>query len=161
MEFIIREMQMKDIPQVQQIAKTSWNSTYQGIIPLEIQESFLKAAYNDEMMQSRLDNSFIWVSETNGKIIGFANFSPIKEDGKTELVAIYLNPEYQSKGIGTALLNEGIKKIEGVNEIFINVEKDNAIGTTFYKAKGFKVVSEFDDDFDGHTLKTVRMVLKV
>ncbi|WP_462413332.1 N-acetyltransferase family protein [Neobacillus sp. Marseille-QA0830] len=161
MEFIIREMQMEDIPQVQQIAKTSWNSTYQEIIPLEIQESFLKAAYNDEMMQNRLDNSFIWVSETNGKIVGFVNFSPVKEDGKTELAAIYLNPEYQSVGIGTALLNEGIKKLEGINEIFINVEKDNTIGTTFYKAKGFKVVSEFDDNFDGHTLKTLRMVLKV
>lgn len=161
MEFIIREMQGKDIPQVQQVAKRSWNSTYQGIIPLQIQESFLKAAYNDEMMQNRLEKTFIWVSKVNGKIVGFANFCPSKQDGKTELAALYLFPEYQGKGIGTALLNHGIKKLDGVNEIFVNVEKDNRIGTTFYKAKGFKVVSEFDDNFDGHILKTVRMVLQV
>jgi len=161
MEFIIRKMQIEDILQVQQVAKISWNSTYQGIIPLGIQESFLSAAYNDEMMQSRLENSFIWVSEVHGKIVGFANFSPVNEEGETELAAIYLNPDYQNKGIGTALLNEGVNNLEGVNEIFINVEKDNTIGTTFYQAKGFKVVSEFDDDFDGHILKTVRMVLKV
>ena len=157
----IRKMQKEDIHQVQQVAKISWNYTYEGIIPLEIQESFLKSAYHDEMMQKRLENSFIWVSEVDGKIVGFANFSPAKEDGETELGAIYVHPVYLGKGIGTALLNEGIQYIEGAKKIFINVERENRIGTTFYKAKGFKVVSEFDDDFDGHILKTVRMVLKV
>ncbi|MFD0050514.1 GNAT family N-acetyltransferase [Actinomycetes bacterium NPDC127524] len=161
MEYMIREMQIEDISQVQHVAKTSWNSTYQGIIPLEIQESFLKTAYNDEMMQKRLEHSLFWVAEVNGEIVGYANFSAIKEEGKTELAAIYLNPEYQGKGIGTALLDEGIKQLDGVKEVYINVEKDNDIGTRFYKAKGFKIVSEFDDDFDGHILKTVRMVLKV
>ncbi|MED4227542.1 GNAT family N-acetyltransferase [Neobacillus cucumis] len=160
MEFNIREINSGDIKQVQQVAKRSWYHTYEGIIPLQIQESFLKSAYNDEMMQRRLESSFIYVSEVDGKIVGFANFSPV-EDGKTELLAIYLNPEYQGKGIGTALLNEGIKNLEGAKQVFINVEKENNIGTTFYQAKGFKVVSEFDDDFDGHTLKTVRMVLKM
>ncbi|HZG59256.1 MAG TPA: GNAT family N-acetyltransferase [Anoxybacillus sp.] len=161
MEFIIRQMQKEDIQQVRQIAKTSWNYTYKGIIPLEIQESFLKSAYNDDMMQRRLERSFIFVSEVDGKVVGFANFSPVKEERETELLAIYLLPEYHRKGIGTALLKEGIKNLEGVKEVFVNVEKDNQIGTNFYKAKGFEVVSEFDDDFDGHILKTVRMVLKV
>ncbi|MGW6302743.1 N-acetyltransferase family protein [Peribacillus butanolivorans] len=161
MDFTIRKMQMEDIHQVQQVAKKSWNSTYEGIIPLKIQENFLKYAYNDAMMQKRVEGSFIFVSEVDRKIVGFANFSPVKEGGEAELGAIYINPEYQGKGIGTALLKEGIKNLEGAKEIFINVEKDNQIGTTFYKAKGLEVVSEFDDNVDGHTLKTVRMVLKL
>lgn len=48
-----------------------------------------------------------------------------------------------------------------VLKIYINVERDNKSGRDFYNAKGFTVVSEFDDNFDGHILKTVRMVLKV
>ena len=161
MKFHIRAMHSGDIQEVQQVAKRSWNDTYNGVIPLEIQERFLKSAYNDEVMQKRLENSFIYVSEVDGKIVGFANFSPVTEDGITELLAIYLSPEHHGKGIGTALLNEGFKNLEGAKEVFINVEKENKIGKTFYQAKGFKVVSEFDDDFDGHTLKTVRMVLKM
>lgn len=161
MGFVIRKMKEKDIKQVQLVAKTSWNYTYDGIIPLEIQENFLKSAYNDAMMQRRLERTILFVAEVDGKIVGFANYSPVKEEGKVELAAIYLYPEYQGKGLGTSLLEEGINNLEGVKEIFINVEKENKIGTTFYKAKGFKIVSEFDDDFDGHTLKTVRMVLKV
>lgn len=161
MKFNIREMKKDDIQEVQEVAKRSWNDTYDGIIPLEIQEEFLKSAYNDEMMQRRMENSLIYVSEVDEKIVGFANFSSVKEDGKVELLAIYLNPEHQGKGIGTALLNEGIKNLEGEKEIFINVEKENKIGTTFYRARGFKMISEFDEDFNGHILKTIRMVLKI
>lgn len=101
------------------------------------------------------------VAVVEDHIVGFANYSPLKEDATAELSAIYLYPEYQGNGIGTSLLNEGIKLLNGVKEIYINVERDNKSGRDFYNAKGFTVVSEFDDNFDGHILKTVRMVLKV
>ncbi|KQL52307.1 GNAT family acetyltransferase [Heyndrickxia shackletonii] len=161
MQYTIRKMQLEDIPHVQNVAKVSWNATYKGIIPIHVQEKFLKYAYNDEMMQRRYERSFIFVAEVEGKVIGFANFSPLKENGEAELGAIYLYPEYQGEGIGTALLNEGIKYLEGVKEIYINVEKDNIIGKNFYHAKGFEVVSEFVDHFEGYDLKTVRMVLQI
>ncbi|MCJ8007825.1 GNAT family N-acetyltransferase [Lederbergia wuyishanensis] len=161
MEHIIRKMKKEDIQQVQQVAKTSWNHTYENIIPMEVQESFLRSAYSDEMMQSRLEHSYMNVALVNGNIVGFANYSPVQEGGKVELYAIYLYPEYQGKGIGTSLLIEGIKSLENVKEIYINVEKNNNIGKTFYISKGFEKVSEYDDELDGHTLRTIRMVLKV
>lgn len=161
MEFKIREAVMDDIPQIQEVAKTSWNATYDGIIPLNIQEGFLSSAYSDEMMKYRMENSLMIVAEVKDQIVGFANFSPLKEDGEAELGAIYLYPMYQGNGIGSSLLNAGVESLREVRKIYINVEKENKIGTTFYKAKGFKIVSEFDDNFDGHILKTVRMVLRV
>lgn len=161
MDLIIRNMQPKDTKQIQDVAKVSWNATYEGIIPFEVQENFLKTNYNDESMQRRLERSFLFVAEIAGKIVGFANFSPVREDGKAELGAIYLYPEQQGKGIGSALLQKGIDVLDGIKEIYINVERENKIGKTFYEAKGFEVVKEFDDEFDGHILKTVRMVLNV
>lgn len=157
----IRTMHDEDIQQVQDVAVKSWNATYDGIIPVEIQEKFLKAAYNDERMKQRLERSFMFVAEIEGSVVGFANYSPVSDDGKVELGAIYLYPEYQGKGIGSALLQQGINDLDGIKEIYINVVKDNQIGKSFYDAKDFQVVKEFDDDFDGHTLKTVRMVLTV
>ena len=161
MAYVIRNLPQADLNQVQDVAKTSWNATYEGIIPSEVQESFLKSAYNDKSMMHRLERSIVYVAEVEGRIVGFANFSPVREDGKVELGAIYLYPEQQGKGIGSALLQKGLKDLDGVKEIYINVERDNKIGNTFYKAKGFEIVSEFDDVFDGHILKTIRMVLKV
>ncbi|WP_106495727.1 GNAT family N-acetyltransferase [Lentibacillus sp. Marseille-P4043] len=161
MNYLVRNMEREDIPHVQHVAKTSWNSTYDGIIPREIQDDFLQVAYNDDRMKKRLAGSYLYVVDVEGEIVGFANFSPVNEEGKAELGAIYLLPEYQGNGMGTALLKKGITELKDIKEIFISVEKDNEIGKRFYEAKGFDVISEFDDSFDGHILKTIRMVLHV
>ncbi|HIZ71626.1 MAG TPA: hypothetical protein H9808_07695, partial [Candidatus Atopostipes pullistercoris] len=39
MDLIIRPMEEKDIPEVQYVAKKSWNHTYYGIIPKEVQNN--------------------------------------------------------------------------------------------------------------------------
>lgn len=111
------------------------------------------------MMERRLKHSLILVAEADNTITGFANFTQVNEQGQVELSAIYLYPEYQGEGIGSALLNAGIEKLDNVKEIHRDVEKENRIGKTFYEAKGFKAVKEYDDDFDGNILKTVRMLL--
>ncbi|MGG0185613.1 N-acetyltransferase family protein [Bacillus rhizoplanae] len=161
MNFVIREMKEEDIPSVQHVAKTSWNDTYTGIIPISVQERFLQHAYSYDMMKHRLQHSHLFVGEVDGEIVGFANFSPIKYQNETELGAIYLLPEYQDNGIGTALLRKGITILEGVKKIYINVESENKKGKAFYNAKGFAVVDAFEEDFDGYMLKTLRMVLHV
>lgn len=157
----IRNMDYADINEVQKIAKASWNATYEGIIPLEVQDNFLKSAYNDEQMKLRLERSVIYVAEIKGQVAGFANYSPVRDGGKVELAAIYLYPDFQVLGIGTALLKRAVTELDGLKEIYINVEKGNTIGMNFYKAKGFEIVEEFDDNFDGHILKTFRMALKI
>jgi ribosomal protein S18 acetylase RimI-like enzyme len=161
MDFGIRKMRKEDIKQVQSVAKRSWNDTYEGIIPIEIQHNFLDYAYHDEMLKKRLEGSYLFVAVVENTIVGFANFSPVKKEGEVELGAIYLLPNFQGKGIGSALLQAGIVNIEGIREVYINVEKENKKGINFYQAKGFETVEVFDEKFDGHILKTVRMVLKV
>ncbi|SFI03840.1 MULTISPECIES: GNAT family N-acetyltransferase [unclassified Bacillus (in: firmicutes)] len=161
MNFVIREMKEEDILSVQYVAKASWNDTYKDIIPAAVQEKFLGHAYSPNMMKHRLQHSHLFVGEVDGKVVGFANFLPIKHQNEAELGAIYLLPAYQGNGMGTALLRKGITTLEGVKKIYINVEAENKTGKAFYTAKGFAVVDAFEEDFDGHTLKTLRMVLHV
>lgn len=161
MSFKIRKMKKEDIEEVKSVARKSWNETYEGIIPEQIQQNFLKMAYSDEMMEQRLSQSIILVAEVDDRVVGFANYSRVNGAGMVELSAIYIYPDQQGIGIGTNLLKEGIKCLEAAKEIYVNVEKENEIGKNFYQARGFKLVDEFDDDFDGHILKTVRMVLEI
>ncbi|GIN89795.1 N-acetyltransferase [Siminovitchia terrae] len=161
MKYLIRKMLPDDISQVQYVARTSWNNTYEGIIPLKIQDCFLDMAYSDEMLRKRLERSNIFISEMDYTITGFADFSDVKKNGEAELAAIYIDPAYQGKGLGTALLETGIKNLKDIRKLFVNVEKKNRSGVAFYTAKGFTACSEFEDDFDGHILKTIRMVLLV
>ena len=113
------------------------------------------------MLKRRMKQSIFFVAEVDERVVGFAQFTPPDKEGKTGLTAIYFYPEYQGKGIGTVLLTEGVKELGNVTEIHLNVERDNHHGRRFYEAKGFKVISEFTEDFGGHVINTVQMVLKL
>ena len=158
---MIRKMTATDIAAVQQIATESWHATYEGILPRAIQDSFLQLAYNDEQMNKRLQQSMMYVAEMAGEIVGFANYVQLETPTIVELSAIYLAPVAQGQGIGTALLQKGIADLPNAKEIVLSVEKENIVGMNFYNAKGFEMIEEFEEEYEGHTLQTVRMVLKV
>ncbi|MED2496807.1 GNAT family N-acetyltransferase, partial [Bacillus thuringiensis] len=45
--------------------------------------------------------------------------------------------------------------------LYIHVEAANEKGKRFYEAKGFAELEQFEEDFEGHMMQTVRMVLYV
>ena len=51
MDYLIRKMKKRDMKQVQDVAKTSWSATYEGIIPIDIQERFLKTVYSKQNLK--------------------------------------------------------------------------------------------------------------
>lgn len=158
MDLNIRPMEEKDIPDVQYVAKKSWNHTYYDIIPEEVQNNFLNSAYSDEMLKKRLEQ-IVFVAEDKGKIVGFINLNETNKPNIYDLTAIYLLPAYQGKGIGTKLIKHSIQEVEVFEEIFLEVEKSNINAVNFYKKLGFKIVDEYDDEFDRHVLKTLEMSL--
>lgn len=103
----------------------------------------------------------MYVAEYSGKVTGFANFSKPDNQHISELTAIYILPDYQRLGIGLALLEYGISKLEQVRNIDVIVEKANIKGYNFYKKLGFEVLDEFEEDFDGHMLKSIKMRLNI
>ncbi|QCT73840.1 GNAT family N-acetyltransferase [Macrococcoides canis] len=161
MNYKIRNMTEDDIPKIQHIAKLSWHDTYEGIIPRHIQENFLDIAYSTSMLEKRLAMTHMYVAEYSGKVTGFANFSKPDDQHISELTAIYILPDYQRLGIGLALLEYGISTLEQIRNIDVIVEKANFKGYNFYKKLGFEVLDEFEEDFDGHMLKSIKMRLKL
>jgi len=51
-----------------------------------------------------------------------------------------------------------MNKSRNVSQVFVNVEKGNETGVNFYKAKGFKKISAFEDDLEGHIKIMIRLV---
>jgi len=157
-EWEIRKAQPEEINQIQDVARTSWNTTYEGVIPEKIQENFLNNAYSSINLIKRIESTLFLIAKVNERVVGFANFSDSGSENQVELTAIYLHPAYQHLGIGSALLETGLNMLGTAKKVYVDVEKENHIGRNFYQKKGFKIVEEFDDVFEGHALKTVRMI---
>lgn len=161
MDVTIRTMRRKDISSVQQVATESWHDTYAEIIPERIRNRFLQSAYDNNTLRRRMKYSHMIVAEVNHEVVGFAQFSRPDEANNSLLNAIYIYPHYQGKGIGSKLLQAGINRLETAKAIYLHVEKGNDQGIQFYQARDFEVVAETEEQFIGHQLQTIQMVLKL
>jgi len=159
MNITIRTLMEADIESVQHVVMESWNDTYEGVIPLDIQMQFLREAYSKDSLVYRILHSHFFVAELAGEIVGFANFSLMESDGQVELGALYLLPSVKGQGIGTLLFKTGLKRIGRVKKVLVHVEKQNDHALQFYKKKGFIYMNEFGEIFYGHPLQTIQLML--
>lgn len=77
----------------------------------------------------------------DGRIVGHVSFVPDGTD-RYEL-AIFVDDDYQRAGIGTTLLGTGLghAEREGVEYVWLSVEKSNRGLLRFYSRAGFSVVN--------------------
>lgn len=155
---MIRAITLEDLTTVQQIAKISWNDTYKGIIPEEIQNLFLDKAYSNTMLAKRMEKTIFLLAEYENNVVGFANFTYVDEDGDAELTAIYVLPEFQQLGLGKKMLLAGLSEMPTGKQLFVYVESENTSARIFYERFGFECLEEFDEYFEGHPLSTAKYV---
>ena len=86
------------------------------------------------MKEMYLPNSDTWIYEESGTIIGFIAMM------NNEIGGLFVDPNQQSKGIGTAL----VKHISQFHDTLeVEVFEKNKIGKPFYEKYGFKVIKEY------------------
>ena len=74
----------------------------------------------------------------NGTLAGYYCFTP--SDEKMELDSLYIFPEFQGRGIGTAILKKCLA--ESDKNVFLYVFKANTRAYALYKRMGFQVVKD-------------------
>jgi ribosomal protein S18 acetylase RimI-like enzyme len=158
---MIRPMTAEDIPSIQDIARDTWRETYHELIPEEIQLKFIQQAYSTAMMLMRMEKTIVLIAESNGKTIGFANFTRKDEDGDAELTALYILPAYQQAGYGKKLLEAGLSYLQDAQQLFVYVDGRNEGGRFFYEKQGFDFLEEFEELFEGHPVVTAQYVYQI
>ena len=84
-----------------------------------------------------------YVIEDNNAVTGFASL--LRPDAF--LAALFVAPEQQSYGYGSALLD--FLKQQG-RELHLSVYAENASAVSFYQKHGFKIISQGIDENTGH-----------
>ena len=137
---MIREASVDDVDEIVHVINESNYHAYRSIIPDEYFKHPIVS--RDEILEDMRRMKF-YVYEVEGRIVGVAALHP-KPDEKVGIIRwVYVHPEYQRKGIGTAL----IKHIENT-ALSLNLEKLRLVthgkaywAIRFYEKLGYRAVS--------------------
>ncbi|RRD96140.1 ribosomal-protein-alanine N-acetyltransferase [Clostridiales bacterium COT073_COT-073] len=120
--YLIREMQISDIPEVLEIEEDSFSSPW------------TEAAFVNELLNPC---AYYYVWEENKRVIGYAGFWKILED--INITNIAFKSEQRGKGKGSALLlfvMDAARKL-GAEAVTLEVRESNAAAIAVYHKNGF------------------------
>lgn len=130
----VREMKVDDLPQVLEIQKAlafqDWNERQ---FCAEIAAGYALCVVYEDAAQF---NTF------NAPILGYAIFHLMGPD--SELLSIATSAAHQRSGIGTALLDAGLSRLDFArgDRMFLEVREGNAKARRFYEKHGFEPYAE-------------------
>ena len=171
---LIRKVRNDDAKQYIELINSVWRDAYKNIFPEDVFidrerekenkiKTFAEKFYND-------NKRLCYAAECNGIIVGAINgtikstYEHFLDDDFADLVALYINPNYQGKGIGTKLKNifEDWARKNGAKKYIIGVLKDNISARKIYESWGgeldnwkqkiYKLGVEYDEVFYKYNL---------
>lgn len=135
----IRKATPADARAVKSAHYHAYQVSYRGYLP----DEFLDAMAVDEAAIERTANKIkeveYYVAEVDGQVIGFAILC-YPEDKAVEIQALYVHPDFQKHGAGSALIKEisRIKKAEGYKTLIAwTMKRGPSLG--FYLKQGLKI----------------------
>jgi GNAT superfamily N-acetyltransferase len=84
----------------------------------------------------------VWLAEENGRIIGFLGIDRSQRNGWEVLERLYVDPDAQNRGVGTALLEQA--KALRPDGFVLWVFQKNEGARRFYERHGFRLVKLTD-----------------
>lgn len=125
---MIRKYNENEIPKLLEIWEAAALIAH-PFLSIEFHETVKKA-----MKDMYLPNSDTWVYEESGYTIGFIAMI------NNEIGGLFVDPNQQSKGVGTSLVNHMTQFHETLE---VEVFEENKIGKPFYEKYGFTVIKEY------------------
>jgi [ribosomal protein S18]-alanine N-acetyltransferase len=95
-------------------------------------------AFHDELSQPETRRYI--VAEADGRIVGYAGLMCVQPIADVQTIAVA--PEYEGRGIGTAMLTELIAEARrrGAQDVLLEVRADNPRAQALYRRFGFEQI---------------------
>jgi ribosomal protein S18 acetylase RimI-like enzyme len=150
----------EDADAIERVRTDTWRATYRGHMPEAVLDALGYDGSRRREQLSRARPEFFWlVAEHEGTIVGFCYGGPsrlVDADHPGEIYAIYVLPEHQGRGHGSALLRAGAKEIvaRGWHGMLIWVLRENAPSRLFYERMGGRYLrgSDTEHEIEGATI---------
>jgi len=129
---LIRHYQPKDLPELRKIDRTCF--------PVDV-------AYTLRELRAFIEqkNSITWVSEDEGRVMGFV-VAQVEKRRFGHIITIDVLPEYRHRGAGRQLLQQAEEWLENSGAVIIYLETavDNKLAIKFYEKYGYRTVKRLE-----------------
>ncbi len=138
----IRPLVDGDIDAVCNLARTVWQITYPPLISQAQIDAMLADRYSAARIHSQLADSrhAWWVAQQQQTLVGFAH--AMREDAGIKLDKLYIHPDRQRQGIGSALLRtvQDWARQQQAPYLRLQVNRGNAQAIAAYLKYGFRII---------------------
>ncbi|WP_405065997.1 GNAT family N-acetyltransferase [Kribbella sp. NBC_01510] len=132
----IRKAELAEVDAVRQIGVTTWPVAYAGLASDEFITDGIAQWWSPEVVEWGIRNGITLVAAEGDDLVGMVGLG--REGDSWVMWKLYVLPEHQGKGIGTALLDAAIAALpEGATELLLDVLVTNEKAIGFYRAHGF------------------------
>jgi GNAT superfamily N-acetyltransferase len=140
MALIIRAADGNDLMAVVDVGRRTWPLTYGPIAGEDYVAMGLAKWWTEDATVPAIRAGRVTVAEVDGEVVGIASVGP--DEDYLVLWKLYVLPEYQGQGIGSALVESVVAAATGLHrEIRTSYLDGNALAEDFYRGKGFVEVS--------------------
>lgn len=160
---------------IRNLRRATWFDTYPneefGVTVEDVESEFVKTATEEGRKKSfeehkgaYSDPNFTCILARDGdKLVGFLMGKKFSDANR--LLAIYVLPDYQGRGIGARLFEKGLEWFDPAKDILVNVVSYNKKAQEFYKRMGFEFTGRDATDVHealptGKVLPEIEMVRK-
>ena len=168
-EVKIHEALVSDAGGIATVHISTWRSAYQGIMS----DSFLRDLSIEtrtsgwvKILETPAPKAHTYVAVLDKSIVGFigvgSNQSEEAIDSQGELFALYVEPDFQGRGIGSKLMEKGIEalRFEGFTSALLWVAEENFLARAWYESRHWKLNGEFDQrSFGEKSIKSIGYAL--
>lgn len=146
---VFRGADPADAHAIRRVARASWHSAYDSLLPAETIDETVDAWYDPESLAEQVrEGSFVVaedvasLGEADDALLGFAHVVGNDRRNRAELRRIYVLEEYWGTGLGTDLLAAAVAPLSNgdYDHLSAAVLAENEVGRAFYDARGFEVV---------------------
>lgn len=135
----IRPATVDDREAIKRVARDAWHDTYEELEAETIDDT-IDDWYGDESFADALEEpgTAVLVAERDGEVVGFTH--GVVHDDEGDVLRMYVHPDHQDEGIGTALhdrLREDLEDFNMNRMRAIDLESNDA-SREFYEGLGFE-----------------------
>jgi ribosomal protein S18 acetylase RimI-like enzyme len=156
--FTISHATENDVDAIKKVLSATWIDTYASHLSPSTIEQVTTEWHAPELLHSQIakDTGYFAVAWLEGEIVGLIT---VMEKSALELylLRLYVLPQHQRQGIGTALLSSALAHYPAAQTVRLEVATQNTKGVAYWRGQHFVEVSFSTEQIGADSISVVIM----